>query len=204
MKLLPVFVALGLAFAPPASALGIQGQLANPAVVSRLMGSSSGVYVFLTSVASGTVAGLAPLTGDHFYLQVPDTQPRRLAALEICDGPTLSAHPRVYQAETMLLYSKALNRVVGPLIQADDPANPSRTVRWMYSDRAAAIQGQCRGLSTRYDLTLRQGWNAVMTVNDDARLTYSNARQRLPYWVQGNLTLNNARSVLPAGFFNSP
>ena len=113
---------------------------------------------------------------------------------------------RVYQTETILLYSQALNRTVGPLIQADTLKDPAKVVRWMYSDHASTVTGRCTGVNTSYRLSLRHGWNAVLseTKKDGIGQTYTNVRGRLPYWVSGDFKLDHARSTLPAAFFEAP
>ncbi|WP_425146492.1 hypothetical protein [Deinococcus sp.] len=88
-------------------------------------------------------------------MNIPDAQRLGLKLFEACDGVKLSAPVRVYQTETILLYNNTLNRAVGPVIQADRLKDPTKVVRWLYSDRVADIRGRCTGLNTSYKLTLR-------------------------------------------------
>ncbi|MGY2893048.1 hypothetical protein [Deinococcus sp. UYEF24] len=197
---LAVFVALDAA-----GAAGIRGQLGNPQDVKRLMGRSDDVYVLFASFTQASVVGRGELKDGGFFLTIPDTQTLRLRPFEVCDGVRTSVPIRVYQTETILLYNNALNRAVGPLIQANTAVNPSKVARWMYSDKPATVVGQCTGLSTSYDLTLKAGWNAVLAVSatDSGKLVYTNLNEQLPYWLSGDFKFDKARITLPAAFFKA-
>ena len=190
----------------PALAIGIRGTLGNPQDVQRLMGRSDGVYVLFASFTQASVSGRGALKNGQFYLEIPDNQHLQLRAFEACEGVKPSQPIRVYQTETILLYSQALNRTVGPLLQADAPKDPTRVVRWLYSSGNASVLGRCNGVNTRYDLTLHQGWNAVLsqTQKDGIGQLYTNVREQLPYWLSGDFRLDRARSTLPATFFEVP
>ncbi|GGR20792.1 hypothetical protein GCM10008957_36470 [Deinococcus ruber] len=170
------------------------------------MGSSDGVYVLFASFTQASVSGRGALKNGQFFLNIPDNQPLHLKAFEACDGVKPSQPIKVYQTETILLYSQALNRTVGPLLQADAPKDPTRVVRWLYSSGNATVLGRCNGVNTRYDLTLHQGWNAVLaeTQKDGIGQLYTNVREQLPYWLSGDFRLDRARSTLPAAFFEVP
>ena len=204
-SVLRIAVLTGLLLSSHGFATGIRGQLGNPQDVQRLMGRSDRVYVLFASFTQASVIGRGELKGGQFFLSIPDAQTLRLRAFEACDGVTPSVPVRVYQTETILLYNNQLNRAVGPLIQANAAVNPSKVVRWMYSDRAASVVGQCTGLSTSYNLSLKVGWNAVLAVSatDSSRLTYTNLSGTLPYWLSGDFKFDNARATLPAAFFRA-
>ena len=169
------------------------------------MGASTDVDVWLTNLAQGNVVSRAALHGDSFFLNIPTSLNLPLTPLDLCDG--VSVTPKrvpVYQTETLLLYNRAQDRLVGPLIQADDARNPTRIVRWMYSDVAATVKGRCEGLNTSYDLKLRRGWNGVMTESVSGHFRVLNPDRNLPYWVLGDLKFERASRTLPASFFRLP
>ncbi|ULH14267.1 hypothetical protein MF271_01730 (plasmid) [Deinococcus sp. KNUC1210] len=176
--------------------------------MQRLMGSSDGVYVLFASFTQASVSGRGALKNGQFFLTIPDNQQLHLKPFEACDGVKPSQPIKVYQTETILLYSQALNRTVGPLLQADAPKDPTRVVRWLYSSGNATVLGRCTGLNTSYDLTLHQGWNAVLTATEKQKngngQLYTNVREQLPYWLSGDFKLDRARSTLPAAFFEVP
>ena len=169
------------------------------------MGRSDGVYVLFASFTQSSVVGRGELRDGKFFLTIPDTQTLKLRPFEVCDGVNTSVPIRVYQTETILLYNNDLNRAVGPLTQANTAVNPSKVARWMYSDKPATVLGQCAGLSTSYDLTLKAGWNAVLAVSaaDSGKLLYTNLNEQLPYWLSGDLRFDRARTTLPAAFFKA-
>lgn len=186
-----------------ALATGIRGQLGNPQDVGRLMGQTDDVYVLFASFTQASVVGRGELKEGRFFLEIPEAQTLKLRPYDACDGVLPTAPIRVYQTETVLLYNNRLNRAIGPLIQADTPTDPARVVHWIYSDKTARLLGRCSGLNTRYDLSLKAGWNAVLTVSDrsNGALTYTNLHESLPYWLSNQFKFDNARSVLPAAFF---
>lgn len=206
MHRLPPFV-IAATLLSAAQAVNIQGTLGNPGDIQRLIGRSAHTFILFASYTQAAVVGRAEVKNGQFYLDVPDGQALQLHPYRACDGVRLSAPAQVYQTETILLYSNELNRAIGPVLQADRPKNPSKVVQWLYSDRAASVQGQCSGLNTRYDLQLRKGWTAVLSVSRSVGaqigVTYTNASERLPYWVSGDLRFDRARSTLPAGFFRA-
>jgi len=186
-----------------AAAVNIQGTLGNPAAIPRLMGTADQVYILFASYTQASVIGRAEVKNGSFFLDVPDGQTLKLRPYQACDGVHPSAAAQVYQTETILLYNNALNRAVGPVIQADRLVDPTRVVHWLYSDRPTAVHGRCSGVSTTYDLDLRRGWNAVLTVTQGTGVMYTNLKQALPYWVSGDLSFNHARSALPKSFFQA-
>jgi hypothetical protein len=204
---LPALLALPalsvLLAASPAAAIAIRGQLGNPQAVKRLMGRTEGMYVLFASFTQASVVGRGELRSGEFYLNIPDAQTLKLRAFEACIGVNPSVPIRVYQAETILLYNNDLNLAVGPLTQADAASNPSKVIRWMYSDKPATVLGKCDGLNTVYNLHLKAGWNAVMAVTptDSSTLTYTNVNERLPYWLLGDFKFDHAKTTLPAAFF---
>lgn len=196
-----------IALASSAYAVNIHGTIGNPQDITRLMGTSSQVYVLFASYTQTSVAGRAAVNNGTFFLDIPDGQVLNTRLYTACEGVTPSAPARVYQTETILLYNNDLNRAIGPVIQADRLVNPSKVVRWLYSDRNASVKGRCSGLNTSYDLQLRQGWNAVLTISsenkDQIGILYTNLSTPLPYWVSGDLKFDQARTVLPRGFFQA-
>jgi hypothetical protein len=206
--LLPTARALCLtALASSALAVNIHGTIGNPQDITRLMGTSSQVYILFASYTQTSVAGRAAVNNGTFFLDIPDGQVLKTRLYTACEGVTPSAPARVYQTETILLYNNDLNRAVGPVIQADRLVNPSKVVHWLYSDRNASVIGRCSGLNTSYDLQLKQGWNAVLTSSkedkDQIGILYTNLNTLLPYWVSGDLNLAHARTVLPKEFFQA-
>lgn len=190
-------MALGL-LSGPALAVGIQGQIRNVGPVTQSLGTSQ-VLVLLTNLAEGRIVGMGSLRGAQFDIAIPDgfRPPVRPAAF--CPGvKSVPAEPRVYTAESLMVYQPERNRAA-LLTQADHPTDPTRRSQWMYSDRAATVKGRCTGLNTTYDLTLRAGWNAVMTVSEPGRFTVRNATPGLPYWAAKDV-FSGARATFPALF----
>ena len=195
-----------MALTPSALATGIRGTLGNPGDVARLMGRTDSVFVLFGSFTQSSIVGRGELKDGQFFLDIPDRQALKLQPFEACDGVSPSQPIRVYQTETILLYNQQLNRAIGPLIQADSAKDPTLVVRWMYSDRPATVSGRCTGLNTRYDLTLKAGWNAVLAATSASGIgqTYTNVHQALPYWLNRDFRFDRARSTLPAAFFDAP
>jgi hypothetical protein len=170
-------------------AVGIEGKVSNAPALARAFGSEN-VRVLLTSLAQGRIVGLGTLAGNGFEIQIPDSFRPPVQPADFCPGVrSLPSEPRTYTAESLMVY----------LTQADHPTEPTRRSQWMYSDRAATVSGRCTGLNTSYDLTLRKGWNAVMTVSQPGNFMIRNATPGLPYWVQGT-PIAGARQVFPAVF----
>ncbi|ADV67435.1 hypothetical protein [Deinococcus maricopensis] len=191
--------------APSASAVAILGHLSNAAVLPSLMGTDQDVYVWLTNMTQGRVVSRAALKDGTFLLNIPAALALPTRPLDVCSGVTVKpARVPVYQTETLVLYNRAHDRLLGPLVQADDPRTPTRIVRWMYSDVAATVQGRCTGLNTTYNLKLRKGWNGVMTVSTSGNFHVTNPDRNLPYWLLGDLKLDQASRTLPASFFRQP
>ncbi|MDP9764529.1 MULTISPECIES: hypothetical protein [Deinococcus] len=177
----------------PAGAVSIDGRLGNPGTVTQALGGSD-LLVLLASFSDGRIVGTSPLTGGLFSLSIPNDFAPRLSPMNLCAGVKATpSEPRTYTAETLLVY-QARRNVVATMTQADSATDPTRRTQWVYSDRAARIQGRCTGLNTRYSLTLRQGWNPVMTVSRSGDFQVTNATPGLPYWVQETFT-SNARTV---------
>ena len=199
--LFPAFPAVGLTLfllGGSAQAVGIQGHIRNVGPLTQSMGTSQ-VMVLLTNLAEGRIVGMGRLRGTRFDIAIPDgfRPPVRPAAF--CAGVrSVPAEPRVYTAESLMVYEPGRNRAA-LLTQADHPTEPTRRSQWMYSDRPATVEGRCTGLNTTYALTLRAGWNAVMTVSEPGRFTVRNATPGLPYWAATNV-FSGARTMFPALF----
>ncbi|UWX64820.1 hypothetical protein [Deinococcus rubellus] len=190
-----------LAKSPPTSFVTIQGHLANPEQVRRLLPVGTPA-VWLTNLVQGRLVGRAVLNQDSFYLPVPLNLRLPLQPFQACYGVSaVPASLQTYQAETMLLYSFSADRIVGPLVQADDPRTPVRSSRWVCADRAATVRGRCTGLNTHYNLKFQRGWNAVMTVSQTGNFSITNLDRLLPYWLLDDFKLNKASSTLPAQLF---
>ena len=179
-------------------AVGIEGKVSNAPALARAFGSEN-VRVLLTSLAQGRIVGLGTLAGNGFEIQIPDSFRPPVQPADFCPGVrSLPSEPRTYTAESLMVYQAGRN-LAALLTQADHPTEPTRRSQWMYSDRAATVSGRCTGLNTSYDLTLRKGWNAVMTVSQPGNFMIRNATPGLPYWVQGT-PIVRARQVFPAVF----
>lgn len=193
-----------------ATALSLQGRVANPELVRRYFGTTDKVAVWLSDMSEGRVVSRALLgpEGRTFTLQLPDTLGRHVRPYEICDGPTMTpSGVRTYTPETLMLYHRSLNRALGPVVQTDDPRDPTKSTTYIYSDRAARIQGRCTNLNQQYDLTLRPGWNPVTTTSRVTRtgntLFIARATENLPFWVTDSLKFDKVDRVLPASFFQT-
>ncbi|THF69245.1 hypothetical protein E7T06_12735 [Deinococcus sp. Arct2-2] len=200
MKLLRSLLALGLIplICGPALAVGIAGTVSNAPALARAFGSEN-VRILLTSLAQGRIVGLGTLAGNGFELQIPDTFKPPVQPADFCPGVrSVPSEPRTYTAESLMVYQAGRN-LAALLTQADHPTEPTRRSQWMYSDRAANVAGRCTGLNTSYNLTLRKGWNAVMTVSEPGSFVIRNATPGLPYWVQ-NPPIAGARQVFPTVF----
>ena len=164
-----------------ASAVGIQGEIHNGAALAAAGGSDT-TLVLLTNLIQGKFIGLGTLEGSQFRLTVPVSFKPLFGPLNACVGVSSSPsepNPNTDIAEPLMLLSPARN-AVALLTQADDPRDPTCRAQWMHRDRAATVKGRCSGLSTYYDLTLRAGWNAVMTVGESGKFLVHNAAERLP------------------------
>jgi hypothetical protein len=200
MKLFRSLLVVGLLplICGPALAVGIAGTVSNAPALARAFGSDK-VRVLLTSLAQGRIVGLGTLAGSGFEIQIPDTFKPPVQPADFCPGVrSVPSEPRTYTAESLMVYQAGRN-VAALLTQADHPTEPTRRSQWMYSDRAATVSGRCTGLNTSYNLTLRKGWNAVMTVSEPGSFVIRNATPGLPYWVQ-NPPIAGARQVFPAVF----
>lgn len=207
MSLRPVSAVLLITLASSSLAVNIHGTIGNPRDIARFMGTADQVYILFASYTQTSVAGRAAVTSGTFFLDVPDGQRLTTRPYYACEGVKPSEPAQVYQTETILLYNNALNRAIGPVTQADRAVNPSRVVHWLYSDRNASVIGKCNGQNTRYDLQLKHGWNAVLTVSRDDQdqigILFTNLKSALPYWVSGDLKIDQARTSLPKGFFQA-
>ncbi|UQN08593.1 hypothetical protein [Deinococcus sp. QL22] len=172
--------------------------MSNAPALARAFGSKQ-VRVLLTGLAQGHIVGLGTLTANSFQIQIPDSFQPPVQPTLLCPGVrSVPSEPRTYTAESLMVYQAERN-LAALLIQADHPTEPTRRSQWMYSDRAASIAGRCTGLNTSYNLTLRKGWNAVMTVSEPGNFVIRNATPGLPYWLQG-APIAGARQVFPTVF----
>lgn len=177
-----------------AHAVGIQGEIRNLSV-----GQGERALVLLTNLAEGRIVGMGNLQGNFFSLSIPDGFRPPVRPAGLCPGVrSTPSEPRTYVAEQLMVFQPARNAVT-LLAQADHPHDPTRRSQWMYSDRVATIRGRCTGLNTHYDLTLRAGWNAVMTVSESGRFLVRNATPGLPYWTASK-SLTPARTLFPGIF----
>ncbi|MFC4638712.1 hypothetical protein [Deinococcus hohokamensis] len=170
-----------------AGAVAIEGEIRNVAQVQAGLGGQD-VRVLLASLSQGELVGLSTLRGARFSIDIPASFRPRTVPMNLCPGVTARpSEPRIYTAESLVVYQAGKNSAA-LLMQADHPTDPTRRTQWVYSDRAATIQGRCTGLNSRYDLKLRRGWTAVMTVSEPGTFRVTNATPGLPYWVQGPFT----------------
>ncbi len=175
--------ALLLTPAAQAVAVGLEGQVHNLAVLERELGRD-GVLVLLTNLTAGHLVGVGHLQGGQFQIGIPEKFHPPVSPAQFCAGVrSLPSEPNIYIAESLLAYQPARNAAT-LLSQADHPTNPTRRAQWFYSDRAATVRGRCSGLNTSYQLKLRAGWNAVMTVSQPGHFLVTNATSSLPYWAQ--------------------
>ncbi|WP_345460097.1 hypothetical protein [Deinococcus carri] len=184
---------------PPAGqAVGIEGHIRNLVPIERHLGQDR-VLVLLTNLAGGRIIGIGRLQGADFSIAIPESFRPPVTPARLCPGVrSVPSEPRTYAADALMVYQAGRNTATF-LTQADHPTDPTRRAQWLYSDRAATLRGRCTGLSTEYDLTLRAGWNAVMTVSEPGRFLVRNATPGLPYWAERNV-LRNVRTLFPAVF----
>lgn len=176
-----------------AQGVTIDGHLRETRQITRAVGDEN-VRVLLANFSQDKIVGVSTLRGRNFSLAVPDGFHPRTAPMNLCPGVRATpSEPRTYTAETLLVYHAGHNRAA-TLMQADSPTDPTRRTQWVYSDRPAHIRGRCTGLNTHYDLQIRQGWTAVMTVSKSGSFMITNATPGLPYWVQGPF-MEDARKV---------
>lgn len=177
-----------------AHATGIRGEIRN------FSGDpAERALVLLTNMAEGRIVGMGHLRGQFFSLSIPDGFRPPVRPAGVCPGVrSTPSEPRTYVAEQLMVFQPGRNAVT-LLAQADHPLDPTRRSQWMYSDRAATLRGRCTGLNTFYDLTLRAGWNAVMTVSESGRFLVRNATPGLPYWTVSQ-SLTPARTLFPGIF----
>ncbi|SMB84528.1 hypothetical protein [Deinococcus hopiensis] len=203
MSILSRFLSLTLSLTPIAAsgtvrAVGIQGEIRNFSAWEASNGAGK-TLVLLTNLAQGKIVGLGTLEGPRFNLTVPQSFKPDLHPLGACPGVISNpSEPNTYTAEQLMLFSAEHNTVV-LIMQADRLYEPTRRSQWLYSDRIATVKGRCTGLNTYYDLTLRAGWNAVMTVSESGRFSVKNASLSLPYWVSTK-PLTPARTLFPKIF----
>lgn len=190
--------ALALALTGSALGVSIEGEIRNLAPITRNLGSER-VLVLLTNLTEGRIVGIGTLEGARFSVAIPEGFRPPVAPARLCAGVRATpSEPRTYTAESLMVYQPGRNAVT-LLTQADHPTDPTRRSQWLYSDRAATLKGRCTGLNTHYDLRLRAGWNAVMTVSESGRFLVRNVTPGLPYWAQGDV-LQGARGLFPALF----
>ncbi len=178
------------------AAVGLQGQIRNLPFSPSAQGRT---LVLLTHLTEGRLIGMGQLRDEGlFRVAIPDDFRPPVRPASFCPGVRSSPQePRTYVAEQLLVFEPSQDRV-RVLSQADHPQHPTRRVQWMYSDRPARVQGRCQGLNTRYDLSLRAGWNAVMTVSRSGSFVVRGAEPGLPYWA--GEPLSPARRLFPALF----
>lgn len=199
-------VLLVSALGPSAGAVTyLKAELRNPEVAARFFGNDT-MFVWLSNLGDGRVVSRAKVEGGAFTLAIPEKPANvKYRRYEVCDGVRVRAKAPVltYTPETMMLYNRATDRAIGPIIQADDPRTPTRTVQYLYSTAPASIVGRCTYLNQEYRLKLRRGWNVVLHVQGQGRERYTvtNATQALPFWVQGDLKFEKVSRVLPPSFF---
>ncbi len=187
---------LGLALLMPAAqavTVSLEGQVRNLPVLERELGPD-GVLVLLTNLTAGHLVGFGRLQEGQFQIGIPEKFRPPVRPAQFCAGVrSLPSEPKIYIAESLLAYQPDRNAAT-LLQQADHPTDPTRRVQWFYSDRAATVRGRCSGLNTAYQLSLRAGWTAVMTVSQPGHFLVTNATSKLPYWAQPT-PVRNARTL---------
>jgi len=201
---------VSLSGAAGAVSLALPGRIANPDAVKSYFGTLDGVVLWLSNMRDGKVVGRAVIDphDGSFHLPLPITPPTPHRPYEVCPGPSVKpARILTYTPETMMLYNRRTDKAIGPVMQADNPRNPTRIVNYVYSATPASVRGRCDSMNIEYHLKLRRGWNAVETssVSTPRGMTVlvRNATTRLPFWVTGDLKFTQVRQVLPASFFQA-